>query len=320
LVLTVTLNPLLERRLFDNNNLENKKSGTRGEIYFAGGKGINVSRQLNKLGIKNHALTFMGGPSGKLMRQTLSNEGIEFSYVPTKSETRTALLTINKNKINTEFEPNSEITNSEAVEFENKFEKMIRNCSIVVFSGSSPSEETNHIFAAGIELAHKYDKIAILDTYGSHLEESINRSPLVLHNNKEEIEKSLGWKLEDEKSHIELFKYLKSKNVNLAFITDSHNPSYASKFGFNYKIISPKTNAVDATGSGDAFVAGIIYGLERSMIFDDFVCIASALGAANAERLDACNVDADEYEKYIEQVHLIPIGKKVKLIDDSPHY
>ncbi len=316
MVLTVTLNPLLERRLFDN-NLKNSESG---EIYLAGGKGINVSRQLNKLGIKNHALTFMGGASGKLLRQTLSNESIDFSYVPTKSDTRTALLTFEKNKIITKFGPNPEITEAEAKEFENKFEKMIRNCSIVVFSGSSPSVATNHIFAAGIELAHKYDKIAILDTYGSHLEESINKSPLVLHNNKEEIERSLGWKLDDENSYIEFLKYLKSKNINLAFITDGNNPAYASKFGFNYKIISPKIKALDATGSGDALVAGIIYGLERSMIFDDFVCIAAALGTANALRPDACNVDADAYEKYIEQVHLTPIGKKVKLIDDSPNY
>ena len=262
----------------------------------------------------------MGGASGKLLRQTLTNEGIEFSYVPTVSETRTALLTINKNKINTKFEPNSEITNSEAVEFENKFEKMIQNCSLVVFSGSSPSKNTDHIFAAGIRLAHKYDKIAFLDTYGTHLKESINKSPLVLHNNREEIEKSLGWKLEDEKSNIELLKYLRSKNVNLPFITDGKNPVYASKFGFNYKIIPPDIKAIDATGSGDAFVAGIIYGLERSMIFNDFVRIALALGTANALRLDACNVDAEEYEKYIDKVHLNPIGKKVKLIDDSPNY
>jgi 1-phosphofructokinase family hexose kinase len=291
------------------------------EIIFAGGKGINVSRQLNKLGIKNHALTFMGGSIGKLLRQTLSNEGIEFSYIPTKSETRSALLTIDEKKksLTTQFDNNPEITESEASEFINKFEKMIRNSAIVVFSGSSPSIQTNNIFAAGIELAHKYDKIALLDTYGTHLDDAIRKAPLVLHNNKEEIEDSLGWKLDDEQSYIEFLNYLSMNNVKLAFITDGHNPAYCLKFGFMYKVLIPKIDAVNPTGSGDAFVAGITYGLEMSMVFDDFTRTAAAIGIANALRWDACNVEAADFEKHIESVQIIPIGKKVKLIDDSPN-
>ena len=33
---------------------------------------------------------------------------------------------------------------------------------------------------------------------------------------------------------------------------------------FNYKIESPQINEIDSTGCGDAFMAGIIYGLEKS--------------------------------------------------------
>jgi fructose-1-phosphate kinase PfkB-like protein len=197
---------------------------------------------------------------------------------------------------------------------------MVRNCSVVVFSGSSPSPEADVIFAAGIEIANSLDKICVLDTYGRHLESAISKAPLVLHNNKDEIENSLGLKLNTENDYLDLLKYFNEKNIKLSFITDGPNIFYASKFGFNFCVKPPKVNIKNSTGSGDAFTAGIIYGLEKSMIFDDFLKAATALGAANSERWDACNVKNENFEKYIDQVNIETIGKKVKLIDDSPNY
>jgi 1-phosphofructokinase family hexose kinase len=320
LVLTVTLNPLLERRV--HKRKQNSEKVDTAETLFAGGKGINVSRQLNHLGIKNHALTFMGGKNGKLLRKILTEENIEFSFISTRSDTRAADILIDENRLEykTEFEPNPIITKSEAEQFLGKFEKMVRNSSIVVFSGSSPSQEADMIFSAGIEIANELDKICVLDTYGSHLENAISKGPLVLHNNKDEIESSLGIKLNDENDYLNLLIYLNKNNIKLAFVTDGSNNFYASKFGFNYRVSPPRVDAINSTGSGDAFTAGIIYGLEKSMIFDDFVKTAAAFGSANAERWDACNLKKEDFEKYIEKVKIEAIGKKVKLIDDSPNY
>jgi len=65
---------------------------------------------------------------------------------------------------------------------------MIYNCSAVIFSGSSPCFATDDIFPFGIELANKYDKISILDTYGGHLQACLEAQPTVIHNNKDEVE------------------------------------------------------------------------------------------------------------------------------------
>ena len=75
---------------------------------------------------------------------------------------------------------------------------------------------------------------------------------------------------------------------------------------------------MDSTGSGDAFVAGIVYGIDNSLVFDDFIKIASALGAANAEMWNACSVTEKQMNAIIDKVKVEPFGKKMKLIDDSP--
>lgn len=322
MILTVTINPLLERRIFFESVELGRANRCRKEIFYGGGKGINVSRQLNHLGIQNSAFTFLGGGNGKILRHCLTQDKINFSIVSTKSETRMADLIIEeKNKrVSTFFGMNSSITLEESEEFKSKLEKMIQNCSIVIFAGSSPCKETDDIFPLGIELANKHDKISILDTYGTHLKNCIDASPTVLHNNIDEIEKSLGISLASENQKTDFLKELYSKNIKLSFLTDGANPVYAGKFDFHYKIVPPNVEVYDATGSGDAFVAGVAYGLETALVFDDFVKVAAALGAANASMLETCRVPSESIDGLIGKVKVTSIGKKMKIINDAPNY
>jgi tagatose 6-phosphate kinase len=322
MILTITLNPLLERRLFFDSIEIGKPNRSLKEIYYAGGKGINVSRQLNCLGIKNTAFTFLGGNNGKLLRHAITQDKIDFMVASTKEETRSADIIIEEKhkRVTTFFGLNSNISLEEASDFKSKLEKMIQNCSIVVLSGSSPCVTTNDIFPYAIELANKHDKISILDTYGDHLKTCIAAEPTAIHNNVEELEKSYGISLKEEKDKLAFLDELYSQNIKMAFITDGANPSYASKFNFHYKIVSPVVDLYDATGSGDAFVAGLTYGLENSLVFEDFVKTASALGAVNASKIETCNVTPEEIENVVNQVQVLPVGKKMKIIDDSPKY
>ena len=320
MILTVTINPLLENRIeFETLALGKVSRGIRKE-HKAGGKGINVSRQLDYLSIKNTALLFLGGNNGKQLRKVLIEENINFTSISSKGETRGATLAIEKsiNRITSIFEPQSKLSKNEISEFKAKLKKMIQNCKIVVFSGSVPNKEAASIITYGIELANELDKISILDTYGEHLQSCINANPTVLHNNTEEIESSLNMELKTQQSKISFLKILYAQGIKLAFITDGWKPTIASKFDFIYKIKSPKINEIDATGSGDAFVAGIAYGLEKALVFNEFVNVASALGNINASRWDVCTAKSEEIENIIDSIIVEPIGKKFKLINDSP--
>ncbi len=320
MILTVTINPLLENRIeLETLTLGKVIRGFKKE-QKAGGKGVNVSRQLNALSIKNTALLFLGGNNGKQLRKVLIDDRINFTSISSKGETRGATLAIekSKNRVTSIFEPQSGISENEINEFKTKLIKMIQNCKIVVFSGSIPNKEASSIITYGIELANELDKISILDTYGDHLQNCIDASPTILHNNTHEIETSLNIKLKTQQSKIDFLKSLYSKGVKLAFITNGGKPTFASKFDFIYKIELPKINEIDATGSGDAFVAGIAYGIEKALVFDEFVKIASALGSINASHWSICTVTLKEIKHIVNSIKVKPIGKKVKLINDSP--
>ncbi|MBI5808095.1 MAG: 1-phosphofructokinase [Ignavibacteriales bacterium] len=320
MILTVTINPLLERRLFFTKVSLGKSHRATKEFFSAGGKGINVSRQLNFLNTKNHALTFLGGNNGKLLRKCFVEDKIDFTIVSTKAETRIADLIIEEEgkRITTFFGTNSEISIDEVDEFKTKLDKMIQNCSCVVFSGSSPCKEADDIFSFGINLANEYDKISILDTYGNHLENSFSAAPTIIHNNVSEIESSLKIDLSTEQSKIDFLHQLNKKGIKWAFLTDGEKPIYASKYDFIYKVEFPKINIIDSTGSGDAFTAGIVYGIDNSFVFEETLILATKLGILNATMLETCKVDQAAIDKFESPINVIPIGKKMKLINDSP--
>ncbi len=319
MVLTVTLNPLLEKKLYFESTDSNKSRAYK-EEYLAGGKGINISRQLNLLGIQNHALIFLGGNNGKKLRSILESENISFSATSTRNETREASLIFDdKEKIlKTYFGVNSTVSEKEIEHFVSKLEKAIINSSIVVFSGSLPNDEASIIIEKGIELCNKHDKISIIDTYGKQLKKYISLGPTVIHNNIDEIRNSLIVALNNELEISQVLTDFYNQGTNLAFITNGKVDIFASKADFHYKVMVPKIIEKDPTGSGDAFVAGIIYGLEKSLIFNDFVKLAASLGAQNAASWEVCKVDPSSAKKLEDDVSIVEIGKKIKLIDDSP--
>ncbi len=320
MVLTVTINPLLERRLFFKKIEYGKVNRSYNEVFKTGGKGINVSRQLNHLKIKNQAYLPLGGTNGKIYREILKQEKIDFIYQPTNNETRHGFLTIeeSQNNLTSYFSLNAELSPKEVDQFKARLDKMIQNCSTVVFAGSSPCESANEIFPYGIELANKHDKISILDTYGNHLSDCIEQKPFVIHNNIEELNSSLKMNIKTDSDKEEFLSELYCKGIKMAFLTDGPNDTFTSKFDFHYKIKNPVVKEADPTGSGDAFVAGIIYGLEKSLIYEDTIKFASALGAANASKMDVCNVINDEINLFKDKVKIFTLGKKMKIIDDSP--
>jgi len=313
MILTVTINPLLEKRLIFKNISLGKNNRSENEFYAAGGKGINVSRQLNLFDIKNSSLTFLGGNNGKILKNLLFEEKINFTSVSTKSETRSASVIVEEEnkRATTFFGVNLEITENELNEFKIKLEKMIELCEIVIFSGSSPNKIADEIFPFGIELANKYDKISICDTYGNHLKNCIEKSPTIIHNNFEETEKSLNISLKNENEILDYLKFLYEKGIKQSYLTDGSNPVYASNFDFVYKAENPKINEIDSTGSGDAFTAGIAYYLHNSLTFEDGLKFAISLGALNAQSFDVCRVKKSDAQNLKDEIQISPIGKKI---------
>ncbi|MCE1188937.1 MAG: PfkB family carbohydrate kinase [Ignavibacteria bacterium] len=320
MILVVTLNPLLELRFKTSSFVHGTSNRPLPYTYTAGGKGINVSRQLKQLGLKSFNLSFAGPYHGKKYRECLELEQLDCAFVRTKDDTRVASVIVDseKREVTSFFSADSLISAEEAQEFKSKLDKMIRNCEFVIFAGSSPSTSTDDIFPYGIKLAHEYDKVSVLDTYGKHLAACLDAAPTIVHNNIEETEKSLGCSLKSEEECAAYLAGLYAKGIKQAFLTNGSEPFYAANHDFLFHVSFPKVEQFDSTGSGDAFTAGLVYALYHDQIFKHMLQLAVSLGAGNAQHEEVCTVTMDEIEKIREQVTIVQTGKQLQLVDFTP--
>ncbi len=275
---------------------------------------------LNVLMFLISLLLLWGGHNGKLLKEALEREQLNYTAVRTSAESREASILIDEenSKIYSFFSADSSISQSEAEEFKLKLDKMIRNCEIVVFSGSSPSGAADSIFPFGIDTANKYDKISVCDTYGNHLISCIEKSPTILHNNIREIENSLNTPLVTEEQRFDFLKYLYDKGIKQAYLTNGSADTYASNFDFHFRVANAPVIEFDPAGSGDSFTAGIVYGWYKDLTFEQTLTFASALGSVNACKLETSKVSFEEAEEIKNQIKVFPCGKKMKLIDATP--
>ncbi|MCX8011377.1 MAG: 1-phosphofructokinase family hexose kinase, partial [Ignavibacteria bacterium] len=281
MILTITLNPLLEKVLYFNQ----VKLGEVNRAYKvklnAGGKGINVSRQLNMFKLDNLATGFLGGENGKRLKHILHQENIKNSFVQIKSETREGIVIRTDSSNDTSFfDPNPIIEKGEIKEFIEKSLKFITNSEMVIFSGSQPNDVDNtyckEIFTTLINFANENDKIVILDIYGKNLNEILKAEPLIVHFNKSEAEDSFSVRLNDKNSILKFLQKIYEQGIKIFILTDGENTFYAINQGFIYEVTPIKVHTINSTGSGDAFMAGLIYGFHKNLPFEDIIRFATA--------------------------------------------
>ncbi len=81
MIYTVTLNPSIDFIVRLDNLVLDSVNRMSSDDKFAGGKGINVSRILQRLDIDNTATGFIGGFTGRFVADSLVAEGIKTDFV-----------------------------------------------------------------------------------------------------------------------------------------------------------------------------------------------------------------------------------------------
>ena len=189
-ILTVTLNPAIDVRY----NVEKLDTGNINRTISieknAGGKGINVSRIIKKLGGDVLATGIVGGHTGKLFLSKLDKDGIKNNFIKTDFETRTCIAVIDKStgKI-TELLESAE---GKEKDFENFLKKYISilesGVKLVCGSGSILNGIQKDSYNILINEASKRGIKFILDTSGDTLIKGIEAKPFLIKPNQDELE------------------------------------------------------------------------------------------------------------------------------------
>jgi len=256
----------------------------------AGGKGINVSRQLKCLGIDTLATGFLGGEVGSIMTRLLTSEAIEHDFVLTASMTREGMTYREPGGTWTAlFEPPARIDAEAVHKLSKKIDYLASKSTWLVCGGSSPGNEADDIYYEAILSAHRHGITSILDSYGYALELGLKAQPTMVKPTRREFEVTFGQSLKTDHDYMEAITLLLKGGARYCIISDGANPFYAGVQGHYWKVLPPPVPTLNPTGSGDAMVGGILYGFHQGWKFERCLAFGAAAGAANARKWDVAN-------------------------------
>lgn len=295
-IVTLTLNPALDKSAKVDGIITEHKLKCHSVSYQAGGGGINVSRVLNRLGIKTNCIFPVGGDNGLRLKELLVNESLNIQSIPIKAWTRENLSVVDtQNGQQYRFGmPGNTLIESELVELETLLEKILSDEDIFVLSGSLAENMDATYYSKLIKkLTHKNIKV-ILDTSGSALKETLNNTIYLIKPNQRELAQLAGAdflsKLEQEEFALNL---IKTKKINYVVVSLGNKGAFiASNEGITY--LSPPSVIVKSTiGAGDSMVAGIVYSILNN--FSDEVMlkwgVACGVAATMSEGTDLAHKD-----------------------------
>lgn len=283
MIYTVTLNPAIDKTVV----IENFTAGTVNRIVSfredAGGKGVNVSKCLKKLGADTVAVMILAGAAGKRLGAMLENMKIPMLRVPTEGENRTNLKIIDPvNHSNTDInEPGPKIDEDLLESLKEKIGKSIHKGDIVVLSGSLPKGADKNLYARWTNYFRYRGASVYLDADGEPMARGIKAVPAMIKPNNEELAALLGKeKLTLEEMVDEGRRLLDTGIEEVVISLGSDGILFVSKDGC-FKADALRVPVKSTVGAGDSVVAAMAYGKVKNLSREEKIRLAVAIGAAS---------------------------------------
>lgn len=299
-ILIITLNPAIDI-CYQIKDFNLNKSFRAKPNKTPGGKGINVSKVLKILDTSFEISGFIGGSNGKWLEEELNSLEINNYFVKTNSETRICISILGEKSQTEILEPGSYILEEERKEFIKLLKKILGKVDIVSINGSLSNNLPKDFYFKLCNLAK--DKKIILDTSGTPLKLALFSNPYLVKPNKEELEDIFKTKIKSREDVILYGKKLqKMGGKNILISLGSRGGIFIGDKIYEIKI--PKIKAVNPVGSGDASVAGFIYGLSRNFKTEDTLKFSMACGISNALNLKTGHIKIEEVQFYLEKIKI----------------
>ncbi len=291
MIYTLTLNPALDyvMRLSDVKNGEVNRS--ENEYIMAGGKGINVSVVVNRLGGETVALGYIAGFVGEEIKRLLESEKIKTDFVRLP-EGNSRINVKLKAKEETEINANGPMIDEKSKEILlEKIDKITEN-DYMVLSGSSSRGLGKEIYAEIMDRLKKKRVWVVVDAEGDLLRECIKREPFLIKPNHIELGEIIGKDIKNHYDAIEGAKAMQKMGAKNVLVSMAKKGGVlVAENGEIYTADAHKGIVVNSTGAGDSTVAGFLYEHSKSGDLEKAFRVAMASGSATAFSADLATKD-----------------------------
>jgi len=283
-IVTVTLNPSLDRTLEVDAFTRGAVLRTSEPTLEAGGKGVNVTRALSANGIESVAVLPVGGGEGAELTRLLDAAAVAARYVPVAGRTRSNITVAEADGTVTKLnEPGSPLSAEELTALTTVIGSTVSAGDWVIISGSVPPEfSVEQLLALTGSFADRAVNLAI-DTSGDALVASLAARPRLIKPNRAELAEVAGRPLDSISEVIAAAKGVRDRGVELVLVSLGSDGAVlvgpAGVIVGESHVGRPRSTV----GAGDCFLAGFLskFSVDETDV-DAALLEALAWGAAAA--------------------------------------
>ena len=290
MIYTITFNPALDYTTQVENFEIGKINRTKTENILAGGKGLNVSIILKRLGIDNIAFSFIAGFTGKELERIINKYDITTDFIEVnKGYTRinVKISSIEGNSLIQESETalngnGPEITSTDIEKLLEKIKKINSN-DMVILSGNIPKCINEDIYEIICKELNKNKVEFVVDASQILLTNCLKYKPFFIKPNKDELEETFNVKITTKEQIVIYAKKLQEKGAQNVLISLGGNGAILiTEENEVYYSNTPKGQVINTVGAGDSMVAGFVAGYLKTQDFKNALKLGIASGSATA--------------------------------------
>lgn len=304
MIYTVTLNPAIDKTVV----IENLHTGAVNRVGSvredAGGKGINVSKCLKKLGAESVAAMILAGDAGKRLENMVAALEIPTLSVWAQGQSRTNLKIIDPvKKENTDINEPGPVVSAELLdELKEKLGERIQPGDLVILSGSLPAGVDKGLYGAWTAYFRSLGACVYLDADGEPMQKGMAAVPYMIKPNNDELAALLGKNSLTREEMLAEGKRLLDTGIREVVISlGGDGALFVSEDGcFHAPALSVEVKST--VGAGDSVVAAMAYSQAKALSREQKIRLAVAIGAASVMQSGTQPPESTLVWKLAEQV------------------
>ena len=282
MVYTVTLSPALDYVM----QLEKLCFEDINRSYFEnlryGGKGINVSVVLTRLGVENKALGLIAGFTGEQLEKMLVKEGVNCSFLKLKSGNTRINVKIKAQK-ELDINARGPAVSKEETEAFFKMTDEISAGDYLVLAGSVPENLPDSIYGQILDKLKDRGVNFVVDATKNALTCSLKYKPFLIKPNNYELGELFGVSINTDEEAVTYAKKLQRMGAkNVLVSRGSKGAVLLDESGTATSIGAVKGEVVNTVGCGDSMVAGFLAGYIEKGDYKYALRLGAACGNATA--------------------------------------
>lgn len=278
MVITVTMNPAIDRTVYIERFLPGEVNVIEKVVKDPGGKGINVSRFMQRNGKETLATGLLAGSAGEWIQQQLDSLHIPHQFTVIKGETRTneKVVSLDTGSTTDLNEKGPLVGTDDLNAFLDDFQSILKPNKWIVIAGSLPKGVPSSFYTRLVNAAKQVGAKVALDINGDLLKANETAVPDFIKPNKEELEALVGRKLDSHSDIRAAVQPLLQRGIERVCVSMGGEGSLFIDQEQMIQVSVPKVQVLSTVGAGDSLVAGYVFGMDEKLPLADCVKIAAA--------------------------------------------